>query len=970
MNPKLKLILCMFVLLVPGILAVGTVQTSILQPPEVILCGDYQQYTTITAGGIINKINVTLTSVTATLYFSGSPGLNFVTSQNVNLGDIGPLSSSSINPSWVLQCYTPHQGIYLAYVNYSSANGYTGSSIDEITSLITIHENTELYANGTIIEGTPVSPGEEDIPVISDNTPTIVVTTNKDSICRGSLDHDEAYESMDFVFYGTEKIHNYTFTSPIAEGQHSVYVKCKDSFNNIMQNSVEIRFIIDSKAPGITILTPLSITSEYTNLNVSADEDSECRYSEEDESFNSMTEFEISEERFFSVLLANLSQGENDYYIICKDIVGNEAEKKINIKVEMQPTCQISLSDSSPVKEGIIKITLIPSKQLRAVPSLSYSFTDTPTFSRQISLVKYDGFYIGYMIMEEYTMPKIGVFSFQGYDLNGVIGTEITEGKNFIVDTIKPEAVTSFDISTDSQGNIKLKWYYEGEKEHHFNIYRSASPGVNYIHLYDSTINDEYTDDNIEEGIEYFYRIAAVDEASNIGILSAEKSITAAKSSYSDIPKEDIPKYETLREYNKTLRELEKIEIDINWAEANLNEEKTKESAVEELNLIKKVMDAKSQISKIKNQYENIDLNAYTDSDLRSQISTTTKLIENLEQTTPHELIVEKKTDYLQSTTESDIDEVVNEITRNLNYSAKQIKQYKEKNYEILDKVKVSSEIKTLTIEYLSGDTDNRIIVRKEVYYESPESLEKIKIVELIPKTIAADLGSVDVRTPDYVIIKEDPIIAWNIDELSYDKFEIKYLILSDDFSESAKNTKTVVLFRQDLIKPDSSLVTGFSVFFSKVTPFGILQTLGMFVGIALVIGLLLYYLVYVKEIDLKGVYFSTLKNFTSKKQEKPSPEKEQKTENVQKLNIDYNLLTSPVQYFYLSNGDVIRSLAEFFDVLANIDDSTFNSHVNEQKNDFANWLRATFNLSELAGKIENTRKKQDMISILNKYKT
>ena len=51
-----------------------------------------------------------------------------------------------------------------------------------------------------------------DYPIISDNTPTIEVNTNKNAICKGSLDVDEAYENMDFIFYGTQKEHDYDKT--------------------------------------------------------------------------------------------------------------------------------------------------------------------------------------------------------------------------------------------------------------------------------------------------------------------------------------------------------------------------------------------------------------------------------------------------------------------------------------------------------------------------------------------------------------------------------------------------------------------------------------------------------------------------------------------------------------------------------------------------------------------------------------
>lgn len=53
--------------------------------------------------------------------------------------------------------------------------------------------------------------------------------------------------------------------------------------------------------------------------------------------------------------------------------------------------------------------------------------------------------------------------------------------------------------------------------------------------------------------------------------------------------------------------------------------------------------------------------------------------------------------------------------------------------------------------------------------------------------------------------------------------------------------------------------------------------------------------------------------------------------------------------YFVLRDGGVIKSLEELILVIKNIDKETFNYHVNDTKNDFANWVRYVFKLSRLA---------------------
>ena len=86
------LTLIIMILLLPIVFSSGSIQTISMNPSSVTLCGDYDQYTTITAIDPTNNENLTLTSVTATLYFTGDPGLNFITSQSYNLGNIPALS--------------------------------------------------------------------------------------------------------------------------------------------------------------------------------------------------------------------------------------------------------------------------------------------------------------------------------------------------------------------------------------------------------------------------------------------------------------------------------------------------------------------------------------------------------------------------------------------------------------------------------------------------------------------------------------------------------------------------------------------------------------------------------------------------------------------------------------------------------------------------------------------------------------
>jgi len=67
----------------------------------------------------------------------------------------------------------------------------------------------------------------------------------------------------------------------------------------------------------------------------------------------------------------------------------------------------------------------------------------------------------------------------------------------------------------------------------------------------------------------------------------------------------------------------------------------------------------------------------------------------------------------------------------------------------------------------------------------------------------------------------------------------------------------------------------------------------------------------------------------------------------------------TPSRYFYLSNGRTIKNVHELVNALVGMTDHTFSCHVNDKKNDFANWIRHVYNDDLLAQKIEHTPNKK-----------
>jgi ABC-type multidrug transport system permease subunit len=73
------------------------------------------------------------------------------------------------------------------------------------------------------------------------------------------------------------------------------------------------------------------------------------------------------------------------------------------------------------------------------------------------------------------------------------------------------------------------------------------------------------------------------------------------------------------------------------------------------------------------------------------------------------------------------------------------------------------------------------------------------------------------------------------------------------------------------------------------------------------------------------------------------------------------------IEYFILSNGQIIKSFNELVYSLLNMDDLIFSSHVNKSKNDFYYWIKDVLNDEKVAKSILKVKNKKKMYKILKK---
>ncbi len=76
----------------------------------------------------------------------------------------------------------------------------------------------------------------------------------------------------------------------------------------------------------------------------------------------------------------------------------------------------------------------------------------------------------------------------------------------------------------------------------------------------------------------------------------------------------------------------------------------------------------------------------------------------------------------------------------------------------------------------------------------------------------------------------------------------------------------------------------------------------------------------------------------------------------------------TPEKYFVLSDGRPIKSVEELALMLDSISDEDYSRHVNDEKNDFACWIKDVFGFSELADSLMSVKSRKDSQIVLLKH--
>src|SRR3989338_10517519 len=74
-----------------------------------------------------------------------------------------------------------------------------------------------------------------------------------------------------------------------------------------------------------------------------------------------------------------------------------------------------------------------------------------------------------------------------------------------------------------------------------------------------------------------------------------------------------------------------------------------------------------------------------------------------------------------------------------------------------------------------------------------------------------------------------------------------------------------------------------------------------------------------------------------------------------------------PDNNFFVCNGHVLRNIRELCEELRAIDEGSYPYHVNQEKNDFSNWVNDILKDKKLADDLRMSIKKEDALEIVEK---
>ena len=733
--------------------------------------------------------------------------------------------------------------VYSWIPNHKGLNEYIIHATDYINETLS---ETQTYTDSFVVQDTTPPEIIETQPqgILDYNLVELKAITNENSTCRYDQ-ADLSFDSMGFTLSGEELIH--TKLRSLGDGDHLFYVRCKDTEDNAGSSS-EISFSIDTKAPKISKITPTgTVNHEQITLKFNTDEIANCKWGKTDQEYDNLHYiFQLTGATLHEQPLT-LSQGINTYYISCEDELGHQNPTIIiNIELNLPPSASISVDKNDTYKalrKGTYEVALTASEPLGQLPTLQLKYH---AHIINIPLEGSQENWEGYLIIPDDIGEYVGEFLFHGKDTKGTTGNEITSGKLILLDTTAPP-IPGAPRLINKDNKIEVSWEYDGEEIEHFNIYRSTTGNTDKSDFETTASDKTFLDASVIDKIGYFYRISAVDEAGNEGDLSEEKFLMTE---YQNTTSKFIQDPVLLAIINNKITGLEKIVQNIEVKISELEETTDQEllEIINELELVNEQKDIKSKIQTLIGELKTFRETELTRDELIAKIDIIDTKIEQYQKSILKEVRVRNKVQTEQVPEQNLIQEAVKEYLRNKALSGEQRRIYDKKIIELQEEVRIVQEIISYETEYEFKESQRITLIKETIL--STNELKGVVVQEIIPR------DAVKISELNFTITPQEINnlgAVWVLSDL--ENSELKYNTLDKEDLNQLQTIRTVLLFEVDeflntLSEEELNLsnqVTGEAVKGSK-QGFSLTKIVLIPLGIIIMIGLLIYYFVFLKS--------------------------------------------------------------------------------------------------------------------------
>ena len=637
-------------------------------------------------------------------------------------------------------------------------------------------ESRTIEITDTPLDITITSPTQNDLAT---NSVTFSLTTNwQPEFCYVNIDGTSRTLTAT-----TPTAHTGTFS--VLDGVRTIEYKCKLG-SELATKSKTLH--IDTKAPTVLASSPSGeVTGPYVTLNVDTDEIATCRYGQEDVAYESLPS--VMSATYVLRNTATLevtTHGSLTYFVRCQDVNSNtmQSARVISFLNKMPPTAEIELDGEEPYKAGTYKVTVKTSTPLADMPVVRYILTEAGR-TQQVALTGDGAVWEGYVVIPSDIKDTILSFTFSGTTPQGVTGSQITEGALVTIDALPPEAVDVLSIVNSSE-YMWLRWYSTDAEDHDsYNIYRSEHEGVQYTDYYRTTDATDYIDHDAQGARYYYYKVAPVDAAGNIGPLSQEVYGSVIDSIIAPTTDPLI----TAR-LDDAIASLEGAMMGANATLKALEEESnpTYVQIIKDMQLIDQGKQAAMKLESALLMLQEFKLGEPSAAEADAVIARATQLRDEA-----NAMLIRKITANHQMESSQASDHVG--LERNVAYafigiqpSPDERSDYLASAIELQDKITVNIRAMTFVLYDATNRHTEYTYVQKRVKLQDP--VNDVRIIEQIPKTLASDVSEITFfKEPK--VLESDPVIEYSFPVLQEEEFS--YYVQRAVSLEEVKNSRTFV---------------------------------------------------------------------------------------------------------------------------------------------------------------------------------